>query len=39
ITNIEDNFKALKDMLVFGDLEDTIPALLESLENYEENYP
>ncbi|CAG8773122.1 6806_t:CDS:2, partial [Racocetra persica] len=29
-TNIEDNFKALKDMLVFGEVEETIPALLEN---------
>jgi len=25
-------------MLVFGDVEETIPTLLESLENYEENH-
>ena len=37
IVDIAGNFNVLKDILVFGDLEDEIPSLIEQLENYEEN--
>ena len=35
IVDIAGNFNALKDILVFGDIEDEIPVLLEKLENPE----